>query len=364
MHPKNITPGREKTFGKRKIFTTLVIVLLFFSVFINGLIIMVPIVKIAEAVDIITHSDTNTTISVTVYQLEPIINWYDFQDTNSISKLNARIDVEQEYKFCINVTSDSGWADIDYINITAWFDDGSDSTTYNQTQGGNLNMYLQYENTTGTGNFNLLWPDDEVQLIPGNCTETVIDANTHNLTFSFKPRYQVRYALGDGSWDNNAGHNDPWSWNFNITVEDQSGYKAYAENEYGTYMYTQITRCTENPAGTGNPGDNDIALSPHTDVTTRCNANYSLYTNIPNLTDGQGHWLDNTSLSAQGGDLSRTNFDGSSPLYLYGGASTYRPHLNNTIEDTAEVQYWVNISMGTISGNYSSTVTYTINGEV
>ena len=347
--------------GKRKCFTAIVVLLLL-SAFTNGLIIVIPVVKIANAVDITTWSDSNTTINLTVYRNEPVINWYDFQDSSNNSKLNYRVDMEQWYKFRISITTDQGWADMDYINITAWYDNGSDSTTYNQTQGGNLNMFLQYENTTGNANYTMLWPDDEVTM--GIMEENVIDANTHNLTFLFKPRYQVRYAYGDGSWDNNSGHNDPRSWNFNITVEDQSGYKAYAENEYGVYMYTHITQCTESPSGVGNPGDNNIALSPHTNVTTQCNANYSLYTNIPNLTDGQGHYILNTSLSGQGGDLFRTNFDGSNPLYLYGAASTYRPHLKNTIEDTVDVQYWVNLSMGTVSGNYSSTVTYTINGEV
>jgi len=350
--------------GSRKT-TVLVVILLIISILTNGFIIKIPLVIIADAIDVTTYSDSNTTINITVFKNEPIINWYDFQNVTGVSKLNTRIDVDQEYKFCINITSDQGWADIDYINITAWYDNGSESTTYNQTLGGNLNMYLQYENTTGTANYNMLWPDDEAQLILGNCTETVIDANTYNLTFSFKPGYQVRYAFGDGGgWDNTAGHNDTRSWNFNITVEDLSNYKSYIENEYGIYMYSQITQCTENPAGSGSPGDNDIALLPHTNVTTRCNANYSLYTNLPNLTDGLGHWLDNTSISAQGGDLARTNFDGINSLYLYGDTITYRQHLGNTMEDTVEVQYWANISMGTLSSSYTSTVTYTINGEV
>ena len=356
--------------GKRRTLVAIVVALLFFSAFTNGIIIMIPLVKIAEAADITTYSDTNTTINVTVLTLEPIINWYDFQNSTNASKLNTWIDVEEQYKFCINITSDQGWADVDYINITAWYDNGSEATTYNQTgatnnHGGNKNMWLQYENTTGTANWSLLWPDDEVNFNSGDCIDTIIDADTHNLTFVFTPRNQTRYAPADGGWDTTAGYNDTKTWNFNITAEDASGYKSYEINEYGIYMYSHITQVTESPSGSGNPGQNDLQLSPNAAVTTQCNANYSLSTDIPNLTrSGGGYWILNTSLSAAGGNLSRTNFDGNNPLYLWGTAATYRPHLNNTYANTTTVTYWVNISGGTLSGNYSSTITYTIKGEV
>ena len=340
--------------------------LLFLSLFTNGMVIMVPLVKITEAVDITSWSDTNTTINVTVLSTEPIINWYDFQNSSGISKLNTWIDVEEQYKFCINITSDQGWADVDYINITAWHDNGSESTTYNNSGnlGGNLNLYLQYQNLSGTASWSMLWPDDEVNFNAGDCTETVISANTHNLTFVFTPRNQTRYAPGDGGWDTNAGHNDTRSWNFNTTVADASGYKSYVENEYGYYMYSHITQVTDDPSGSGVPGQNNIQLSPNATVITQCNANYSLYTNLPNLTRaGGGYWILNTSLSAAGGNLSRTNFDGNNPLYLWGTDATYRSHLNNSYNDSVEVTYWVNISMGTLSGSYTATVTYTINGQ-
>ncbi|UCD13144.1 MAG: hypothetical protein JSW60_06175 [Thermoplasmatales archaeon] len=353
--------------GKRKILPTTVVTLLLLSILTNGMIIMIPLVKITEAADITSWLDTNTTINVTVVTLEPRINWYDFQNSSSFSKLNSWIDVEEQYKFCVNITSDQGWADVDYINITAWYDNGSESTTYNNSGnlGGNLNMFLQYENATGTANWSLLWPDDEVIFNAGDCTETVISANTHNLTFVFTPRNQTRYAPGDGGWDTNAGHNDTKSWNFNITAEDSSGYKSYEIDEYGIYMYSHITQVTDNPFGSGAPGDNNIQLSPNATVTTQCNANYSLSTNFPNLTRaGGGYWILNTSLSAAGGNLSRINFDGSNPLYIWGTNTTYRPHLNNTYADIVNVTYWVNITIGTLPGNYSSTITYTLNGQV
>lgn len=356
-----ITRREESRMNRKKTISILVLITLFISFFTN--IIFIGPIHLAEALDITTYTDTNTTLNITVYNNEPQINWYDLQNSTGSSKLNVneRLDINEEYIFIINVTSDQGWADIEYINITSWFDNGNDASTYNQTAGGNINMYLQYDNSTEVASYNMLWPDDEVT--KGAMTETVIDANTHNISLRFTPSYQVRYAPGDGAWNTSAGHNDLWTWNFNISIADDDGYNNSATSEYGVYMYSQITQTTESPSGTGTPGQNDITLNPHTNVTTRCNANYSLSTNLPNLTDGLGNYIQNSSISAQGGSLGRTNFPGNGPLYIYGGAASYRNHLVNTFEDTVEVIYWANITMGTIAGDYSSTVTYILNGE-
>ncbi|MBE3137465.1 MAG: hypothetical protein IMZ43_08790, partial [Thermoplasmata archaeon] len=65
---------------------------------------------------------------------------------------NTQSDVNDsaEYRFIVNISSDQGWDDIQFINITAWYDQGNDGSTYNQTSGGNWNLFLQYKNTTGT----------------------------------------------------------------------------------------------------------------------------------------------------------------------------------------------------------------------
>ena len=345
--------------GCRKILPILVVTLIFLSLLTNGFIIMGPLIKIAKAVDITTWTDTNTSINITVFSLEPYVNWYDFQDSMDISKLNTQIDVEEQYQFCVNITSDQGWDDVDYINITAWYDNNSESTTYNQTgnKGGNKNMRIQYENLSGIAYWNMTWPDDEAYFYNESCTDIAIDANTHNLTFVFKPRNQTRYSSGNGLK----------SWNFNITVADADGYEGYADdktNEYGYYMYTHITKVTDNPAGSGVPGNQNIELFPHANVTTQCNANYSLLTNVTNLSRvGGGAWINNTDLSAAGGDLSRSNFPNSAPLYIYGDVASYRPHLNDTVYNKVEVTYWVNLTIPLMSGYYNGTVTYTINGD-
>ncbi|MCK5459084.1 MAG: hypothetical protein KAI20_04275, partial [Thermoplasmatales archaeon] len=329
--------------------------------------------------DISDSWDNTTTLNVTVLQLQPRINWYDFQYNQSgtwVSRLNQQIDVNNsaEYRFIVNISSDQGWADIEYINITAWYDNGSESTTYNQTSGGNTNLFLQYENTTGTTNFSLIWPDDEAT--KGNWTEsneTDSDGspgNTecHNLTFSFIPSYQIRYASGDGSWEDGPGYNDTWSWNFNITVEDQSGYKSYDNpiigetvDEFGVYSYTEIVSVGW-PTITGNPGTTAIADSNIT-IETRSNGNYSLAVDLDQLnhTSNPTANMANTTVSLRGGNLtSVTPFPGTGPLYLWGNSNPpYQAAENNdTIKTNSDVEYRCAIPLAQLPGDYTGTIHY------
>ncbi|EMR74837.1 hypothetical protein MBGDF03_00033 [Thermoplasmatales archaeon SCGC AB-540-F20] len=129
---------------KIKKFSTFLSVLLLLSAFTSVPNIVVFIVTTAHAADITTYSDSSSVLSVSIpgeepppppppppgLETKPRINWYDLQTKAGVSKLNSRIDVNQKYKFCISISSDQGWDDIEYIDITAWHDNGYDSTTY------------------------------------------------------------------------------------------------------------------------------------------------------------------------------------------------------------------------------------------
>jgi len=363
---------------KRKIFSMLLVVVLIVSMFTNAFL-FGPLIIISRAGpgDISESWYNETTLNVTVLQLEPRINWYDFQYNQSgawVSKRNAQIDVNNsaEYRFIVNISSDQGWDDIEYINITSWHDGGGESSTYNQTAGGNLNMYLQYENTTGTANYNMLWPDDEVT--KGTMTETVVSdpagspGNTecHNITFSFIPGYQFKYAPGDGSWDNTTNTtNDVWSWNFNISVID-SGESApgpsttWIIDEFGVYSYTEIVSAGW-PTITGNPGQNATADS-NISINTRSNGNYSLSVLVDDLVNKNNpiYTISNESIWVRGGNLATSsNYTGSGPLYLYGSASTYESaESNDTSKTTSNVEYKCNIPLGQHAGDYNATIHY------
>ena len=173
----------------------------------------------------------------------PVINSYDLR--NSIgSKLNnatGLLDVNSEYYFTINVTAKYGWVYVDYIDIKTWYDQGSETSSYNQTAGGNLNMYLRYENVTGAASFKLLWPKNEVQLITGNCTQTIVNSSTRIIKISFKPLNQTRWASSNNTWSSSQNTtNDPYSWNLNITASDNWGSKTWKKDEYGIYKFVSI----------------------------------------------------------------------------------------------------------------------------
>lgn len=337
---------------------------------------MIPIIKHVEATDVTSWLDTNSTLSVSVLALELRINWYDFQNSTNSSKLNAQIDVNQECKFIINISSDQGWGDIEFINITAWYDDGNESTTYNNSGnlGGNLNLFLQYENTTGTGNnavYRMLWPDDEAT--KGTLTEVVStdpsgspgNTDCYNITFPFTPGYQFRHA--PDPTNSVQGYNDLKSWNFNITVADTSNNTDSEINEFGIYAYSEVVSVGM-PSIQGAPGDN-ATTAGSVSVTARSNGNYSLSVDVATTlvhTVNPAWTIQNTTLWTRGADVSSwTNFDGNNPIYLYGNATNYLDAMDNNSSKTAnDIDYRCEIPLVQQAGDYNATISYVLKTQI
>jgi len=368
---------------KQKASSTLVVVLLLIVVF-SHIFVFPPLIRYCKADpgDVSESWDNSTTLNVTVLQLQPRVNWYDFQFYNGtawVSRLNQQIDVNNslQYRFIVNISSDQGWDDIEYIYIEAWHDNGSEATTYNHSgnQGGNRNLRLVYDNTSNvSGIYNMTWPTGGEVTI-GSMTDIVaIDpdgspGNTecHNLTFSFIPNYQFRYAPDPANAA--AGHNDLWSWNFNITVLDFQGYYSYHNpivgetvDEFGVYSYTEIVSAGW-PTITGNPGTTAVADS-NISVTTRSNGNYSFSVNVDTLqhTTNPGATMANTTVWARGGDLdSLQNFTGSWPIYFYANYTNneYNEALpNGTSLLTDDIEYRCSIPLTQLPGDYEATIRY------
>ena len=210
----------------------------------------------------------------------PVINSYNLLNTSG-SKLNdatGLLDVNNEYYFTINITDFDGWEDIAYVNITSWYDNGDDNTIYNQTIGGNLNMFLQYENITGIANFNMLWPDNEAQIVLANCSERIINASTRILNISFIPLNQIRWANSNESWniDENV-FNDPYSWNFNITVTDETDRSDWRKDEYGVYKFTYISPSQDWVDVYALPGFSDTSNVVSITYSSNYNFNMTIY---------------------------------------------------------------------------------------
>jgi len=342
----------------------------FLSLFTNGFTILTSFTEITQIAGAnpgnVTHwQDTNSSFTVEVQNVTPTINYVDLRQ-GATSKLNTWTDVNTEYNFIVNVTSPSGWEAIEYINITAWYDHGSESNTYNGTSGGNLNMFLQYDNSTETASYNMCWPNNEVTKgswsVANN--ETYINATTRNITFPFTPLYQVRHSSGDADgWDSTADtYNDAKSWNFNITVDmGNTSHRAYYIGEYGIYQYVGIGT-TESPTCSGSPGSKATAAAVN--VQHRANGNFTLTTNILGDLDGPGsHTLANTTVGVAGGNLSEINFDGTDPLYIWGTSGTYELHPVDNPTNTTALTYHCDIPYGTYPGTYTKTVTYDVNIE-
>lgn len=365
---------------KKRLLSIIAVSSIFISLF-TSIFFLSPIIMIGKANpgDISDIWDNSTTLNVTVLELPPRINWYDFQYNQSgtwVSKLNAQIDVNNsaEYRFVVNISSDQGWDDIDYVNITAWYDQSNESGTYNQTLGGNLNLNFQYENTTGTAIWRLAWPtggevteDAYSDLIDFDPNGSPGYTECHDLTFSFIPGYQFRYAPGDGGWNNTYNTtDDAGSWNFVITVTDSGEgalqpYTVWINDEFGVYSYSEIVSAGW-PTIVGNPGTTAIADSNIT-IETRSNGNYSLSVDLDQLnhTINPAANMSNTTVSLRGGNLTAiTPFPGTGPLYLWGtSAPSYQAAENNgTSKSTSDVEYRIDIPLAQYAGDYTATIYY------
>ena len=338
-----------------------------------------------------------SSLSVYVYHYEPRITWYDIQYNNAgswESRLNQQIVVDNssEYRFIINISSDQGWDDIEFISLSAWFDQGDESNVYNGTKGGNFNLLIEYENTSATGNISVVryrWPKQEVAF--GAWTETVVNdslfglpghTESRNISFRFVPNCQFRYAPGNQApWNisrmalpNSSYYalNNEWSWNFNLSVTDSgenfSGpLTTWIADEFGVYEYAEIVSAG-NPSIEGVPGENfsvnDPGGSGNVTIITQSNGNYSLCVSISDLdhTEDPSASIPNDNVYVRGGGRSlfrRLNND----TYLYGGGvdgmPLYQPAEPNGIRKmTYNIEYQCFIPWGQLSGMYTTPIYY------
>lgn len=306
---------------------------------------------------------TNETYTFTMHQYNPEINSFNLTNETGC-KLNNKtgnLDVGKEYIFSINLTDKNGWDDINYINLSCWYDNGDDNSIYNSTNGGNYNLRIQYENTTGLAKFRMLWPDDESDIITGNCSETIINQTTRMINISFSPGNQTHYAISNQTWNlSENAFDDPFSWNLNCSITDRSGNYDYYENEYGINWYSTIT-APGIVEITGAPGMTEKANEDFP-ITFTCNSDYELVIYLEtNLTQIGGSDIialkDNLRLLATA-DTSDditidTNFSGSGENHSITLENTTAP-LNDE-QRTINTRFELSIPFGTW-GTYSSRI--------
>ena len=355
-------------------------------------------VPIIQAGEIASAWHNNSSLSVQIIHLAPRINWYDFQYNDSgtwVSRLNQKIKVdnESEYRFIINISSDQGWENITFINLTAWYDDGNESSTYNQTNnlGGNLNLYRQYENTSFTSNeakFRDLWPNNEVRFpeAESRVVEDTLfgcdDTEARNITFPFIPNKQFRYAPGeDDEWNTTVlfpienssyyGLFNNYSWNFNISIENMAGYTTWVTDEFGVHRYSEIISAGD-PSIEGYPGGNfsvNDGGSGNISIITCTNGRYNLSVDIMNLTHANmpTEIIERSNVYVRGGN--RTSFGSlSESIYLFGGNQNGMPEYEDAqgeknFKNTTNVEYKCYIPLGKLAGEYSAQIRYHLSTE-
>ncbi|RLF59363.1 MAG: hypothetical protein DRN27_02855 [Thermoplasmata archaeon] len=374
--------------NKKQQITTLITFLLFLINIVNPSIQTILVIPVIAGG--VGDSDWNneSNLSVQIINLAPRVNYYDFQENvsgNWESRLNQKIEVDNssEYRFIVNVSSDQGWDDIEFINITAWYDNGTEATEYNYTKGGNFNLNFQYENTSGSESLRRLWPNNEITYT-GSTIENVTDTiygvagtGCRNITFSFIPHCQFRYAAGDEiNWDatitpveNTSKYAlyNKWSWNFNISVTDSGEdngnipLMTTIKNEFGVYAYTEILS-TVDPSIQGSPGNNCTASS-NVSILTCTNGNYSLTVNITDLNHTQSSdIIDNGNVYVRGGN--RSIFKSlQNSVYIYGGGEDGMPNSEfatafGDTYNTSNIQYRCDIPIGTLAGLYTAEIRY------
>ncbi len=245
----------------------------------------------------ISYQMYNTGTTVSAKAIKPHISEINITDSSGNCLLNHQIDVESKVTFFIKGYYEKGWDQVGGIDIYAWYDQGSESTQYNQTKGANINFHLHYTpdySNPSQGTWKLLWPNKgELTLLDWYQT-TSGDGNSAELyvNISFGP--QIRYSPGNG-WHNSSNQssptssfNDKNSWNFNATIYDVSNpnTKDVKYDEFGVYAYTEII-VTNNPSGSGAPGET-IDLSPPSHLGVRANRNYTVTVSIGDLENATG----------------------------------------------------------------------------
>jgi hypothetical protein len=296
----------------------------------------------------------------------PLILSYDLINITG-SKLNnasGLLDVNKEYSFLINISDSNGWENINFINITAWYDNGDEGTVYNQTSGGNLNMFLQYENITGVANWTMQWPDDEVELIIGNCSETIITPYERSIKFSFRPLSQIFWASSNETWDSSINTtNDVYSWNFNISVVDNENFNTWITDEYGIYKFTSHFPDNDWVDVFAAPGFSDTSNIVTITYSSNYNFNMSIYfeENLFNSTFGYTIPIANNVEILESADpnddiFSDITFLGigeANSIDIFNDSGIFH---NNNVSQTVNVQFEIYVPIGTFSVKYKARV--------
>lgn len=303
---------------------------------------------------------------------------FNFRDItqNGVSILgNNQGDVDKDTDLTINVTNTENLDNIDHINISAFFDKGSDSNHYQDISGANNRFRLEYDNSTGEEDWGLVsdHPNNEVSFFTS--AKNYQNSTTINWTVTLHWNHQIHHAVGDSG---TPGISDtPYTWNVNWSIDsDNPTYPQIDKtNEFGVYKYVYLSTSGD-VTGTGSPG---TTISPTTDpgmetgVTFRSNDRFNLSVQINStfddgdLTTNDGEHnipVSNISVSTTWGEgiSDYTDLPGlGSPIIL----NTQKPHpaYESGNQQSFNTKWQVEIPFGQYPTTYDTQLAYKIDME-
>jgi len=303
---------------------------------------------------------------------------------DDLNLTNRQIDVNTQPAlnityFLVNVSlfGGGGLTDISSVNVTAWFDNNSEtdrSMTWPR-QYPNRNLTINYSYVTGAEN--LLYPTSgEVTAETFHIGFT--NATTQEVGLGFRWGPNIRWATGPGAWTTTAGWNDLKSWNFACRVTLKAGgdptdwEETWHKMEFGTYKYTALS-VSGNPTATQPPGSGwrGFLGSPDQQVTYNSNAPFNLTANISDLKrTGGGANLPSKNLGITGENLKTMgtfwtgSSNGNGKIFIAGANGTgyssfvYINSGNGNLTGTGPtyIEWYVSVPVGTQEGTYTALI--------
>jgi len=306
----------------------------------------------------------------------PYISSFSFLNDTGVDKNNTLVDPGMAYNISVVIEDNNGWSDIEWVNVTLWYDNGDDASEYNDTAGANLNYFFSYNQDNDT--FFVHWPTTGELTGADNGTSSnwTLNATSNRLNFIFTPGKQFRRAPGDGAWDTASGYNDLFSWNYAINATDAAGDSHEVGGEFGVYSFTELYVDDTTPYASGNPG----GWAAATPITMRESSNEAYYMNISlggNLSRGDWvpDYIEVFNVNVSGGEVTGLDTGGNTFFNVTSADPFAWNDLSKSVKNTGvqisgnsqevtDLTFRIYIPMGTVGGSYRTEITWTLSQKV
>ncbi len=325
---------------------------------------------LGTAADISEDYDENSNLELLV--LGPRVNYRNITQNGNTILHNNQGNVNSATKVTINVTHTQTIDYLDYVNVSAWFDNGDENNDYNDVSGPNYRWKIVYDNTTGTPSWSLVSSHPNNEVILDSHTVNYQDDLTVNWTVTLLWNYQIKHAQADQGADWGV-RDTPNTWNVNWSaVSSQPNAVENVTNEFGVYKYVYV-RSSGDATGSGAPGqtvDHSTDESMNTSLEIRSNDRYNVSAML-NATLDTGD-LDNNDGSHSigiGNIAVNTNWGDGIGSYVYFSALNTPVYLNSATPHPAYSSgnwttfktYWrIDIPVGQYADTYDTRITYHI----